>query len=448
MGKPRLIILIRHAQSEGNKNRDIHQTVPDHRVKLTAEGWKQAEEAGHKLRALLRPTDTLHFFTSPYRRTRETTTGILSALTSPAPTTGAPSPFPLSTIKVYEEPRLREQDFGNFQPSSAAMAAMWQERAAYGHFFYRIPNGESAADAYDRVSGFNESLWRGFGEEGFASVCVLVTHGLMTRVFLMKWYHYSVEYFEDLRNVEHCEFVVMRLGTEGEEQGRYILENKLRTWSELKGEKRGNVPVRNRWGGCAEDFKRGVPGGREVRRRNTGEEFLEEQECKGGGASGKEEMQDEVPSDENTDDPRGRVGPPADAEISSEGESESHGNSGSSKDGKKPSGKERIYSPNRLEILKAGRDGGGSRSGAASLDVSDAEEASVEPKSKKKPRSMALALNGGLGVEPGMRSGVRADALGDQSDIDEDDEEEVARREAEELERLEKEDRSVEGSVY
>jgi hypothetical protein len=50
---------------------------------------------------------------------------------------------------------------------------MWQERADYGHFFYRIPNGESAADAYDRVSGFNESLWRQFGEDDCASVCVL-----------------------------------------------------------------------------------------------------------------------------------------------------------------------------------------------------------------------------------------------------------------------------------
>ena len=68
-----------------------------------------------------------------------------------------------------------------------------QERADYGHFFYRIPNGESAADAYDRISGFNESLWRQFGEkeeeggEAKASVYVIVTHGLMTRVFLMKW---------------------------------------------------------------------------------------------------------------------------------------------------------------------------------------------------------------------------------------------------------------------
>jgi broad specificity phosphatase PhoE len=195
-----MIILIRHAQSEGNKNRDIHQFIPDHRVKLTQHGWTQvcfcpnlhptvanrhqAEEAGRQLRSLLRPDDTLQFYTSPYRRTRETTEGILRTLTSDDPT---PSPFPRNKITVFEEPRLREQDFGNFQPCSAEMERMWQERADYGHFFYRIPDGESAADAYDRVSGFNESLWRQFGDEDFPSVCVLVTHGLMSRVFLMKW---------------------------------------------------------------------------------------------------------------------------------------------------------------------------------------------------------------------------------------------------------------------
>ncbi|KAK3683485.1 phosphoglycerate mutase-like protein [Podospora appendiculata] len=230
MGKPRLIILIRHAQSEGNKNRDIHQTIPDHRVKLTQDGWQQAYDAGRQLRKMLRADDTLHFFTSPYRRTRETTEGILATLTSDEP---EPSPFRRNNIKVYEEPRLREQDFGNFQPCSAEMERMWQERADYGHFFYRIPNGESAADAYDRISGFNESLWRQFGEDDFASVCVLVTHGLMSRVFLMKWYHFSVEYFEDLRNVNHCEFLIMRK----EENGKYLLENNLRTWSDLRRER-------------------------------------------------------------------------------------------------------------------------------------------------------------------------------------------------------------------
>ncbi|KZF25301.1 phosphoglycerate mutase-like protein [Xylona heveae TC161] len=251
MARPRLIILVRHAQSEGNKNRGIHQTVPDHRVKLTPDGHQQALEAGRRLRSMLRPDDKIQFFTSPYRRTRETTEGILTSLTSDDP---APSPFRRHSIKVYEEPRLREQDFGNFQPCSAEMERMWQERAEYGHFFYRIPNGESAADAYDRISGFNESLWRQFGEDDCASVYVLVTHGLMTRVFLMKWYHWSVEYFEDLRNIEHCEFIIMKKN----EAGKYILQNKLRTWSELRADVDGktnsasDIPaiLPHKWGGC------------------------------------------------------------------------------------------------------------------------------------------------------------------------------------------------------
>ncbi|KAK4133057.1 hypothetical protein BT67DRAFT_443421 [Trichocladium antarcticum] len=98
----------------------------------------------------------------------------------------------------------------------------------------------------------------------------------MSRVFLMKWYHFSVEYFEDLRNVNHCEFLTMR---RNDESGKYLLENKLRTWSELKREraledkgKAGDAQdwpgengttkdattlarnatfvVRRRWGGC------------------------------------------------------------------------------------------------------------------------------------------------------------------------------------------------------
>ena len=44
-------------------------------------------------------------------------------------------------------------------------------------------------------------------------------------------YHWSVEYFEDLRNVNHCEFIIMK---RSENNGRYILQNELRTWSELK----------------------------------------------------------------------------------------------------------------------------------------------------------------------------------------------------------------------
>jgi len=419
----------------------------------------KAEEAGLKLRSLLRPDDTLHFFTSPYRRTRETTEGILNSLTSDNPT---PSPFPRHTIKVYEEPRLREQDFGNFQPCSTQMERMWQERADYGHFFYRIPNGESAADAYDRVSGFNESLWRSFGEDDFASVCVLVTHGLMTRVFLMKWYHFSVEYFEDLRNVNHCEFVVMK---KNDDNGKFVLQNQLRTWSELRKEREAAaappspVPVRKRWGGCPSGCDHGLVNmTKRPRRQNTAELFgddasppLANRQVKPGSntqnaATGAIQHSENLMQDANEDDPRGRVGPPKCAPSTPENIS-FHPSAPSR--GPNPSDNHlpaRLDSPNRVAILQAGRDGGGSRSGTTSRNGSpDDETADIATGAHvASKRSMARALNGDFAAgESGMGTGARADALGDQSDVDAGDGEE-----GKDLDGLEAADKSLRGSVY
>ena len=373
----KMIILIRHAQSEGNKNRDIHQYVPDHRVKLTPDGQQQALEAGRRLRHLLKPDDTIQFFTSPYRRTRETTEGILRTLTSNDDEFG-PSPFPRDKIKVYEEPRLREQDFGNFQPCSAEMERMWQERADYGHFFYRIPSGESAADAYDRVSGFNESLWRQFGDADFPSVCVLVTHGLMTRVFLMKWYHWSVEYFEDLRNINHCEFIIMKKDSDN---GKFILQNELRTWSDLKRKAAAATaanpsekekakqdaaaaaarPTRM-WGGCAMGCNHAhLDYPRRPRRQNT-------QDFMGNSSNSKPAELTEPSTSENTTT---TTGSDADGDSSSPLPSPPK---------KAPSGlhlplrsKSQKGQPRPTSLLtRLGRDGGGSQSGLGSPnDISD-----------------------------------------------------------------------------
>ncbi|KAG9567292.1 phosphoglycerate mutase-like protein, partial [Aureobasidium melanogenum] len=458
MGKPRMIIVIRHAQSEGNKNRDIHQMIPDHRVKLTEEGKKQAEEAGRRLRGMLKPDDTIQFFTSPYRRTRETTEGILSSLTSETEEEG-PSPFPRHTIKVFEEPRLREQDFGNFQPCSSEMERMWQERADYGHFFYRIPNGESAADAYDRVSGFNESLWRNFSEDDFPSVCVLVTHGLMTRVFLMKWYHWSVEYFEDLRNVNHCEFVIMQ---KNPDSGKYVLQNQMRTWSEYK--RRATtasqvaspaIPAR-KWGGCV--------GGCTHQHSKYPRRIKKQDEATA-----------KVPKQEQEDHPIATE----EVAISS---TPLKASSSASTTG--PNSPVSLRLPTRPSFLH-GRDGGGSLSGMATpaegfSDLSGAESdyfanlrqhhrnlsdanpnnPSAASSSKRKPTAQDIE---NWSQQSGMGTGARADALGDEynehdENIDGDDEHDdhdehtVQMHEPSELiEKLKKqeiEDKSIRGSVY
>jgi len=49
----------------------------------------------------------------------------------------------------------------------------------------------------------------------------LVTHGLTIRLFLMRWFHWSVEKFERLRNPENCEFFVMELNRQS---GKYELK--------------------------------------------------------------------------------------------------------------------------------------------------------------------------------------------------------------------------------
>ncbi|KAI9762512.1 MAG: hypothetical protein M4579_000315 [Chaenotheca gracillima] len=460
MGKPRMIIVIRHAQSEGNKDRSLHQSVPDHRVKLTPEGWKQAEEAGVKLRSMLSPDDTLHFFTSPYRRTRETTQGILSSLTSDEP---SPTPFPRNTIKVYEEPRLREQDFGNFQPCSVEMERMWQERADYGHFFYRIPNGESAADAYDRVSGFNESLWRQFGEDDFASVCVLVTHGLMSRVFLMKWYHFSVEYFEDLRNVNHCEFVVMK---KNEDNGKYILQNKLRTWSELKKERalaespkterakeQSHIPLRRKWGGCVDGCNHGKSPD-----RNQGQQKQENQgrpvKATGVGRIVQDRLKAESKSSQGTDissserdedDGRGQM-TPLDLTLRITPESMTTSPHGTppliSVTDREAS---ELFSPDQLAMLHIEQDQSRSQlqiKPESSTSATSSEDDARRSDQRSSPRRNSSKRDRAIAIESGMGSGARADALGDQSDPEDD-------RGEEKTDRIELVgDRNVRDSVY
>jgi hypothetical protein len=112
-----------------------------------------------------------------------------------------------------------------------------------------------------------------------------------------------------------------------------------------------------------------------------------------------------------------------------------------------------------------GRDGGGSKSGAASpFSSSDDEEASPEPAEVKagsfqlassaSSRSLAQALRGELVDMRGPPGRAMADSLGDQSDAEtEDAEVEMGdkERERQELAAIiedERKDRSISGSVF
>jgi broad specificity phosphatase PhoE len=215
--RPKRIILIRHAESEGNVDETVYQRKPDHRIELTEKGKQQARDAGEKLKAILGPNESVYAYVSPYMRTEQTLYEIGQAIGTHR------------VLGVREEPRMREQDFGNFQ--DVGMAELKRERQRFGRFFFRFPNGESAADVYDRVTSFRETVRNDMHFGRFncdVTGCrtedctvVIVTHGLTLRVFLMRWYKWSVEMFERCRNARNGELVVMERG----KGGRYTMLN-------------------------------------------------------------------------------------------------------------------------------------------------------------------------------------------------------------------------------
>ncbi|KAH0944143.1 hypothetical protein HID58_003780 [Brassica napus] len=199
---PKRIILVRHGESEGNLDTSAYTTTPDHKIQLTESGLLQAQEAGARLRALLSsnpssPEWRVCFYVSPYDRTRSTLREIGRSFSR------------RRVIGVREECRIREQDFGNFQVKER-MRATKKVRERFGRFFYRFPEG------------FLESLWRDIDmnrlhmnpthELNF----VIVSHGLTSRVFLMKWFKWTVEQFEALNNPGNSEIRVMELGQGGD----------------------------------------------------------------------------------------------------------------------------------------------------------------------------------------------------------------------------------------
>lgn len=98
----------------------------------------------------------------------------------------------------HEDPRIREQDFGNYQDPAKIQQAK-RDRHRFGAFYYRFHHGESASDVYDRVSTFLDSLWRSFDTNNCRNY-VLVTHGIAIRVILTRYFRYSIDQFHLLAN--------------------------------------------------------------------------------------------------------------------------------------------------------------------------------------------------------------------------------------------------------
>lgn len=206
--KPQRIILIRHGKSQGNADKTHYQTVPDYALNLTEEGVEQSRQAGREIKEII-GGGSLYVYLSPYYRTRQTYEYIRESVGE-------------NVVRVVEDPRIREQDWGHLR-SPDVNAGIVKERENFSTFYYRIPDGESGADVFDRVSSFFDTLHRDFRKPEYPENVLIVTHGMTLRLFLMRWFHWTVEEFETLRNPHNCQVVVMRR----QPDEHYILASKL-----------------------------------------------------------------------------------------------------------------------------------------------------------------------------------------------------------------------------
>eukprot|EP01038_Epipyxis_sp_PR26KG_P004423 gene4423-6252_t len=201
---PKRIILVRHGQSLGNVDESAYATIPDWKIPLTSHGRNQALQAGKSIRNLI-GNEPISVFCSPYLRTRQTLGQVMTQLTDNY------------LVSAREEPRLTEQQFGNFQKTED-MQRYKKERHEYGRFYYRFPQGESGLDVYNRVSLFHGTLFREWEKQasnqhdGYHvrdTNVIIITHGLTLRLFLTRWFQFSVREFEKSDNPDNGSIIVM-----------------------------------------------------------------------------------------------------------------------------------------------------------------------------------------------------------------------------------------------
>jgi broad specificity phosphatase PhoE len=208
--KPHRIFIARHGQSTGNVDKTIHEHVPDYALELTEEGRKQAAGLGKEIHRII-GQGKIHFYISPWRRTRETFMGAVSSMKHDQWT-------------AVEDPRLREQEWGHLR-NPEATKKLEEQRDEYGTFYYRFEDGESGADVYDRCSALLETVYRDFRKETFPPNCAFIGHGLTNRMLVTRWLHWTPEQFEQIANPKNCELWVMSL----QPDGHYQMTTPLRT---------------------------------------------------------------------------------------------------------------------------------------------------------------------------------------------------------------------------
>ena len=195
------IFLIRHGESVANIGDNYIKRIPDHLVSLTERGKEQARENGKWLAEYCREKNiepsNARIWRSPYLRTRQTCDEFNKYL---------------NISDIREDITLTEQQFGLFDsiPEEdwgklypAEFAEYERQRANYGKFYARLPLGESPFDVAIRVHQFMGTIHRDYEKHGVDTLFIF-THGTTLLTFLLRWFHYSPEWYHEERNPKNC----------------------------------------------------------------------------------------------------------------------------------------------------------------------------------------------------------------------------------------------------
>merc|ERR1712110_1308522 len=107
---------------------------------------------------------------------------------------------------MKEDVRIREQEYGNFDAPD--IKAFHKLKKEFGPFYYRFPEGESPADCFVRASEWMESMYRSW-EDNENENHVIVCHGLMIIVILMRLDRIPVAEFDSFEGLDNCEIIVL-----------------------------------------------------------------------------------------------------------------------------------------------------------------------------------------------------------------------------------------------
>lgn len=195
------IFLIRHGESKANTGENYVKRIPDHLVSLTERGVKQARENGKWLSNYCKDNNIdlskARIWRSPYLRTRQTSDAFNESLNI----SDIREDITLTEQQFGLFDSVPEEDWGKLYPNE--FAEYERQRKNYGKFYARLPLGESPYDVAIRIHQFMGTIHRDNQKHGVDTLFIF-THGTTLRTFLLRWFHYSPEWYHEERNPKNC----------------------------------------------------------------------------------------------------------------------------------------------------------------------------------------------------------------------------------------------------